>query len=115
MQNFEKAIECYQKAIDIRPKYAQAQYNLSLIHLSKGDLIKGFTLYDWRWKLWSSVASKFDQPEWQGEEFFGKTLLILFEQGVGDGIQFVRYLDKVAQRGSNIIVRADDSLHAILR
>ena len=55
------------------------------------------------------------QPRWQGESFEGKTLLLTWEQGYGDTIQFVRFAPLVKARGGRVILLAQDALADVLK
>ena len=70
----------------------------------------GWEEYDWRWKLpdfaWlGAVHGDFSKPRWTGEDISDKTILIYTEQGIGDIIQFARYLPLVVQKAKQVIRR----------
>ncbi len=44
-----------------------------------------------------------DHPRWRGEPFEGKTLLVDWEQGLGDTLMFVRYAPRVKALGGRVI------------
>jgi len=49
----------------------------------------------------ASVYPKFSQPRWTGaENVKGKTILICADEGLGDTIQFVRYVPMLTARGA---------------
>ena len=104
-----KAIFCYEKAIKMDPNYAETHHNLALMLLLKSDFDKGFDEYEWRRKIPSNnyyKEVKLKAPEWRGENLTNKTILILSEQGIGDIIQFARYLYILKDNYStNIIFR----------
>jgi ADP-heptose:LPS heptosyltransferase len=50
------------------------------------------------------------QPQWDGSDLRGKTILLHNEQGLGDAIQFIRYLPMIAARGGRIILACDPVL-----
>ena len=58
---------------------------------------------------------KLSQPLWQGESFVGKALLIRIEQGLGDTLQFIRYLPLIKERGGRIIVECQPQLLSLLK
>ena len=89
-----KAISCYEKAIQINPNHADAHTNFGRVLLSMYDFQKGFDEYEWRKKILkrSHIFAAVESSEWQGEDLSNKTILILSEQGIGDTIQFARYL-----------------------
>jgi tetratricopeptide (TPR) repeat protein len=119
LKRFEEALSSYDKAISIKPDYANAYWNLSLYYLLNGNLIKGWQCYEWRWHKegGSMSASKrnFPQPLWLGgEPLKDKTILIYFEQGFGDTIQFCRYVPLVAALGAKVIFEVQPQLLKLL-
>ena len=91
LREFNKAKSCYEKAIQINPNHKQANISLGILLLSMCDFKKGFEKYEWRNKL-TKKSNHIKNLEWQGEDLTDKTILILSEQGLGDVIQFARYL-----------------------
>ena len=71
---------------------------------------------EWRWKNRSlgKEQRQFAQPLWLGEPIEDKTILLYGEQGMGDIIQFCRYVPMVAARGAKVIVEIDSSLKGLL-
>ena len=102
---YDEALADYDKALTIKPDYAEAQFNQSLCRLLMGDFERGWEQHEWRWK-WDDFPSPkrdFPQPLWLGEEdIAGKTVLVHFEQGLGDTIQFARYVALVAAKGASV-------------
>ncbi len=43
-------------------------------------------------------------PRWSGETLAGKTILLHWEQGLGDTLQFIRFVPQVAERGGEVWV-----------
>ena len=92
---FNAAIRDFDKSIKINPDFAEGYYNKSLTLLSIGKLKEGFKLYEYRWKTehFQSKIRHFSQPLWLGDaKLTGKKILIHSEQGLGDSIQFCRYI-----------------------
>jgi len=76
-----------------------------------GRYKEGWTDYEWRWE-----AGYFPNvPLWQGEDLKGRHLLVFSEQGLGDVIQFVRYLPLLAERKCKISFLAPAKLVRLLR
>ena len=96
--HFKEALKFYKKAIDINQNYIEGHINYSTLLLSTNNLDEGFKEYEWRKKskIFSDYLNyaelKMKSPIWNGEELNEKTILIFAEQGIGDLIQFSRYL-----------------------
>lgn len=113
-----EAIDMYEKAIFINPNYAEAYWNKSLTYLTKGNLKEGFELYEYRWqkKYFSSLKRNFTKSLWLGKESLdGKTILIHTEQGLGDTLQFCRYISMVVKFNTKVIVEVEKSLLPLLK
>ena len=46
----------------------------------------------------------FQQPRWDGSQLDGKTILVYAERGLGDSIQFARFLPMVQRRGGEVLL-----------
>ncbi|TWH47592.1 tetratricopeptide repeat protein [Sporomusa sp. KB1] len=101
----EDAIAAYDRAIALKTDKLELYCDRSLAILLSGDLARGFAEFRWRTKVdryrhayewWD------DQPQWRGENFTGKRLLVYDEQGFGDVLQFCRYLPLVKARGGSV-------------
>lgn len=113
------AIASYRRAIACRPASAELHWNLALALLCDGQLGEGFAEYEWRWQYdqFPSKRRNFPQPQWQGEPFDGRTLLLHTEQGVGDVLQYLRFLPEiVARKGrtGRIVLECHDNLLTLL-
>ncbi|NEO52996.1 MAG: glycosyltransferase [Okeania sp. SIO3B5] len=75
--------------------------------LKQGDFIAGFSEYEWRRKHEHFIKRNFSQSLWDGSNFLGKTLLVYTEQGLGDSIQFIRYIPLVKKLGGLVIVECN--------
>ncbi len=114
---FDAAADELAKAIAINPDDAVAHWNRALLLLLRGDWAAAWPEYEWRWR-WNQFPSRprnFRQPQWQGEEMAGRTILLHAEQGFGDTIQFIRYLPLVAARGPKIVVEIQPELLPLFR
>ena len=119
MGNLDEAIAHLRKAIASHPFPAEAHYTLGQCLLLRGELESGWLEYDWRWKLgeysWlKNIHGDFTQPQWSGEPLNGRRILIYAEQGMGDSLQFVRYLPDVVARGGQVIFAVHPRLQRVL-
>jgi predicted O-linked N-acetylglucosamine transferase (SPINDLY family) len=119
MNQLEEAELAARRTIALRPEDAEYHFHLAHILLLRGDLEAGWEEYEWRWKLpdfaWiSDIRGVFSQPRWTGEDIGGKAILIYTEQGLGDIIQFARYLPLVVSKAGRVIVAAHPPMHRLL-
>ncbi len=87
-------------------------------YLTEGNLRKGWELYEWRWKtpLGQFAVRKFEQPRWDGQSSLqNKSILIYWEQGLGDTIQFSRYIKMIANLGAKVYFEVQPPLVKLLR
>jgi tetratricopeptide (TPR) repeat protein len=104
---YDEAKAQYERVLSIAPDHLSAQFNRSLLLLLQGEYATGWTAYESRWRLLEVKKPPFPQPQWQGEDLHGKTILLNAEQGFGDTIQALRYIPAVAARGARIALRLD--------
>ncbi|MGD0387896.1 MAG: tetratricopeptide repeat protein [Tepidisphaeraceae bacterium] len=114
---FNEALAAYRQAIVLRPSYAEAHFNLALALLLRGDFQAGWEEYEWRWKCkdFSSPVRDLPGPQWDGSPMQGRVILLYAEQGLGDALQFIRYLPLVEERGGKIIVECQAELQRLFQ
>ncbi|GLR88236.1 tetratricopeptide repeat protein [Bradyrhizobium iriomotense] len=113
----DAALAASREAIALDPEQPLAQYNHAHFLLMNGDFASGFEAYQWRrrCKTLSDGDPTFSEPEWQGEPLGGRRLLLFAEYGLGDALQFVRYLPMVVRMGGSIILQVQPALASLLR
>jgi Flp pilus assembly protein TadD len=100
-----EAAQLHTRALELEPNMNEAHWNLAMASLRLGDLKRGFAEYEWRLKGPDGVNfSRYTQPRWDGGDLAGKTILLHGEQGMGDIMQFVRYVPLVAAKKGNIVL-----------
>jgi Flp pilus assembly protein TadD len=100
-----EAEHCYRTALRLKPDYSDARANLSVLLLLMGQFEEGwreFTLRD-TVKGWENRPRDFAQPLWNGEDIGNRVLLISVEYGLGDTIQFCRYVPLLASRARVVL------------
>jgi tetratricopeptide (TPR) repeat protein len=111
------AIGSFDKAIALQKDFADAHFNRALSLLTLGDLSRGFAQYEWRWRRTGMRDTRRDygKPLWLGEyPPARKTILLTAEQGLGDTIQFARYVPLVAQSGARVLLEVQPELKGLL-
>lgn len=113
----EEAIRTFDQALELQPDFAEAHTNKGMALLLNGEFTKGWQEHSWRFACAEqrerSAQSRFSKPQWDGADFPGKTLLVHAEQGLGDTIQFVRYLPRVKARGGRVLLACQPDLHRL--
>ncbi|HTW94154.1 MAG TPA: tetratricopeptide repeat-containing glycosyltransferase family protein [Tepidisphaeraceae bacterium] len=105
MGKLDEAAECYRRAIAVDPDFAEAHLNLALDLLRRGQWREGWQQREWRWKVPGLESGRtFRQPRWNGEDLAGRTILLHHEQGLGDTLQFIRFVPLLARRGAKVIL-----------
>jgi Flp pilus assembly protein TadD len=106
------------EAIRLKPDLAEAHSNLALSLLLRSNFIDGLRHYELRWdgtKELKPYKRNFAQPLWLGNETLdGKTILIHAEQGLGDAIQFSRYVKKVKDLGAKVVFELQPQLMPLM-
>jgi Tfp pilus assembly protein PilF len=110
-----EALANFQQAVQLQPQNVEAHWNRSLAWLLMGNFAQGWKEYEWRWKRKGSPPRPIAQPLWDGAPFQGRTLLIHAEQGLGDTLQFIRYLPMAQARGGSVIFECQPGLTRLLR
>jgi Tfp pilus assembly protein PilF len=114
---FHEALASYEKAIALEPGNVEAQYNSGLVRLAIGDFKAGWPRYELRWKLSGAPVNRLRDhgPQWTGAEpLAGKTVMLYPEQGLGDTLQFLRYVPLVARRAARVFVSIHPTLAPVL-
>jgi tetratricopeptide (TPR) repeat protein len=117
LKRLDDALASYDQALALRPDYAEALYNRGMARLLCGDYRQGWADYEWRLKSPDAAARppKVTARDWQGEDLAGRSILIYIEQGLGDIIQFARFLPLLIRRGATVSFYAPAKLTRLLR
>ena len=110
---FKNAKSYFEKAMQIDPNHPDVNFSFGMLLLSMSDFKNGLIKYEWRKKLPINInkLKNIKGLEWQGENLNNKTILILSEQGIGDIIQFSRYIYLIEKEYSaNIIIKTDKKI-----
>jgi tetratricopeptide (TPR) repeat protein len=86
------------------------------MQLMAGDFENGWEGYEARWIAGQTLAEKLGAalPTWTGELTPGLRVLVLNDHGLGDTIQFFRYVQQMADAGLNVTFLAPAKVHRLL-
>ena len=114
-----EAIASHRRALAIRPEDARIEANLALAELLGGEYASGWSHYGSRFRCGDRQPLLNALPRcrlWQGEPLAeGASLLLVSEQGLGDTLQFMRYVPLLRQRGLNVRLCSQPCLHGLIR
>ncbi len=104
-----ESLAAHDRAVAAAPGEPGFLFNQATSLLMAGDFERGWDAYEWRWQNPPGRARDLGSL-WQGEDIAGRTILLHAEQGLGDTLQFVRYVPLVAARGARVVLEAQPSL-----
>ena len=116
-ERFEDACEALRRGVALDDSCNDAKFNLGLTLLTIGEFEEGWHFYDTRLRLPDKVRSPVKAPMWDGNisNLAGQPLLVWAEQGYGDNIQFVRYVQILIEAGVKVTLSARKPLMRLFR
>jgi tetratricopeptide (TPR) repeat protein len=118
LQRQAEAVQSFDRALAIKPQDSSLQWGKARALLSLGDFRNGWPLYESRLQLehLRPLQRHTDLQRWQGwEAIEGRTLLVYAEQGLGDTVQFFRYVPLLEARGAKVIFETQPALQTLLQ
>jgi Flp pilus assembly protein TadD len=116
LNRYDEAIASYGEVLAIKKDHADAHFNQALALLTLGKYQRGFADYEWRWRRTGMAPQKSrGKPLWLGEyPLARKTVLLHAEQGLGDTIQFARYVPMLAAAGAKVVLEVQPELKPLM-
>jgi tetratricopeptide (TPR) repeat protein len=108
---FDEALVAFRQAIALNPNLPEAHINLSLVLLSLGHFAEGWEEFESRLQLPRLHLNRgFSQPQWDGRDPAGKTILLFTEGGFGDALHFIRLVPQATARGGRWFLECQPEL-----
>ena len=112
---FAESRAAFDAVLEIQPDFEEARFNRAMLSLLEGRMEEGWRDYEARrrmrdWREWTLPGQ-----EWTGQDLRGKRLLLYFEQGLGDTLQFARFARFLAEAAGEVVLRAQSPINALLR
>ena len=120
IKDVDESIRCFETALKYEPSYSAAHIDLACSYFLKKEWKLGFEEYEWRFDYFSQMSyykKSYDQDKrWNGRNSLqGKKLLIYAEQGLGDTVQFIRYVPKLKELGAHVTIHCSPNLDPLLK
>jgi tetratricopeptide (TPR) repeat protein len=116
LNRYDEALASYGEVLAIKKDHADAHFNQALALLTQDKYQRGFAAYEWRWRRTGMAPQKSrGKPLWLGEfPLARKTVLLHAEQGLGDTIQFARYVPLLAATGAKVVLEVQPELKTLM-
>ena len=113
----DEALVYFDEALKYKPGYPDARNNRAGAHLLKGNLRDGFEDFESRWDRSNAPPKTLvsDLPKWVDQKLAGQAILVWDEQGLGDLIQFSRYVLCLVEAGADVTLLCRKNMHRLLR
>ncbi len=112
---FAEAVAALRRAIALSPNHANAHSGLGILLLMGGEFGEGWEEYEWRLRSSERKGPRFPERGWHGDSLAGKHIYVQAEQGLGDTLQFARYVPLLAERGASVTFRVHQPLVTLMR
>lgn len=113
---YELARQSFRQALQQKPEYPQAKYNLGIVELTCGNFGEAWPLYESRFDCAElNLQRRAAGVRWQGEPLLGRKIFVFAEQGLGDTIQFARYLPSLVKLGAQVAFECQPELFSVLK
>ncbi len=113
LNRLDEAEECCRRLVALVPEEPEYRQNLGFVLLKKGKWEEGLELFETRWQ---TGGRRLPHPGqlWRGESLVGKTLLVWAEQGLGDTLNFARFIPLLLPPASGrLVIAVQDSLRGL--
>ena len=117
LRHIDAAINSYDQAIALKPEVAEFYFNKATALILTGQYLEGWEIFEWRvkGKNVGDIYSRHNKHPWRGQENIqGKKLLIHHEHGLGDTIQFCRYVPLAEALGAEITLEVPENLVSLI-
>jgi tetratricopeptide (TPR) repeat protein len=116
LNRHQQALKDFDAVLAADKNNADAQHNAALSLLTLGDYARGFQKYEARWLRTGMPGRRsIGKPLWLGEyPLARKSILVHAEQGLGDTIQFARYVPQLARAGAKVVLEVQPALCSLL-
>jgi len=105
-RRLSEAMASFDQALVLTPDNSEVHFHQAMCRLSLGEGADAWRQYEHRWRTrqFRPSVRGFTMPLWLGaEDLKGRTILVHGEQGLGDVLQFCRYVPAIADLGATVV------------
>ncbi len=117
LARYQEALENIDRASSLKPQDPLIRWSKAVLKLGQGEFREGWPLYEARLQIepGARLQRSFDQPRWTGAESIAdRTLFVYAEQGLGDTLQFCRYIPLLEKMGAQVVLEVQPVLKPLL-
>jgi len=102
-----------QRAQQLEPGHRKAGFGVAMSLLSTGNFAAGWKAFEIRRKFPEAMIEEpYPEKRWRGQPIDGK-LLVGSEQGIGDMIQFIRFIRHARKLCGRLVLQAPDNVREL--
>lgn len=111
------AIPFNERSVQLNPSDVTHRFNLAVAYLLSGDYARGWPAYEARhnFEHLKGTLPEYSWPWYDGSMLHGKTIFVRGEQGHGDIIQFVRFIQNLKNIGGTVTIQVTDALIPLIQ
>lgn len=109
-----EAVRCYEAVLMTHPDFAEARWNHALALLAAGEWARGWQAHEYRRQHPQLSPRAFAFAPWDGGPLSCRRILLHSEQGLGDTIQFLRFVPEVVRRGGRVVLDVPDAVAPLI-
>ena len=114
--DIKEAEKLYSLSIKFNENNYEAKYLLAQCQLYQLNFEKGWSNFNFRWlsKNFDSIKFKINLPKYSLDSI-NKNILLWSEQGIGDQVLFIRFLEDLTPKVDDLYIQIDKRLHPIIK
>jgi tetratricopeptide (TPR) repeat protein len=117
LKRFDEALASFDRALTLKPDHPEAIFNRAHLYLLTGQFAIGWRAHQARKRTKLESRQRWlGKPLWLGDaDISGKTILVDSRDGLGDVIQFSRYIRLLKNAGARVLFAAPKELRTLMR
>lgn len=108
----DEAAASYNRALKVLPDYPDAVFHLGLLNLMCGRYREGWAGFEYRFKIRRAIKRRCE-PRWNGTSLRGRSLHVMREQGIGDGIMYASCYPQLIRDAKHCYIECEPRLERL--